>query len=181
MTDLRVVFNTSFVHETGAVPLVVSVLDQDLETVGGPQSARVSDSPRFPVGPGLYVVHVDTPGGNRMRRTVTVTDEPECDVQFDLHLLSGHETLERTALLSGVVREPGAPGLDGEAYASVWARLWRRAEGGDWRVVPFTPTEAWRAGDGVRYTFLLPEGAHFLQVGGPRLEWRLVAVPARSR
>jgi hypothetical protein len=178
---LKVELNSSRQDETRSVPVVVSVLDADLETVAGPESFLVSQDPSFSVDPGAYVVHVDPPSGQRLNRTVRLVEGQQVTASFFLQELSGHEDLEKGALLRGVDRRPGSSGLDGEEYASAWAKLWRRAPSGDWRLAPFAPASAWNDRDGVRYEFRrLPRAQHLVQIGGPRLAWRHVAVPAHE-
>jgi hypothetical protein len=179
---LKVELNSSRQHETRSVPVVVSVLDADLETVAGPESFFVSQDPSFPVDPGAYVVHVDPPSGQRLMKTVRVVEGQQVTASFFLHELSGHETLEKGALLRGVDRRPGSSGLDGEEYASAWAKLWRREPSGDWRLAPFAPASAWNDRDGISYEFQgLPRAQYLVQFGGPRLAWRHVAVPAHEQ
>jgi hypothetical protein len=83
--------------------------------------------------------------------------------------------------LHGVDWLPASPGLEGDAYRSAWAKLWRREPEGEWSVVPFAPLDADHSQDGVRYDFGLLEGAYLLQVGGAHVSWRHVAVPGLER
>jgi hypothetical protein len=167
--------------ETRSVRVVVSVLDRDLETVAGPESFLVAEAPSFPLRPGVYVVHVDPPSGERLRQTVTVSKGQRTTAWFHLHSLSGHETLEKTALLRGVDRRGESPSLDDEPYASAWTKLWRREPSDDWLLAPFAPESSWNDRDGVRYEFDLPRTSYFLQVGGPHVAWRNIAIPAHAK
>jgi Bacterial RNA polymerase, alpha chain C terminal domain len=181
-STVQVQLFSSRLYETGSVSVVISVLDTDLETVAGPESFFVSENPSFTVDPGAYVVHVDPPSGRRMKKIVRVLEGEQATAGFFLEELSGHETLEKTALLRGVDRRAGSPGLEGDEYASAWARLWRREPSGEWRLAPFTPSTAWDDRDGVRYEFRgLPSAPHVVQIGGPEVAWRCVAVPAHEQ
>ena len=118
--------------ETGRVPVLISVLNSELETVVGPISCIPSEGVSVIVDPGTYVVHLDTPSGQRLSRAVTAREGQNQSVSFDLYALSGHEALEKTALLQPFDRQDQSPGLDADQYGSVWVRLWKRETTGQW-------------------------------------------------
>lgn len=177
---LEMRFHSSRFDEVHSVPVVVDLVDSNLEPVQEPRAVLVEESPKFQLEAGIYGVHVSIPAGGTLRRSVTVKERDTVTADFDLHALSGHETLERTALLKASV-DPGSRGLDSTECESAWLRLWRRDGGGDWRLAPFEPVDAWQSGDGARYEFSLHRAGYLLQLGGVHIPWRFVALPAHER
>jgi hypothetical protein len=166
--------------ETGRIPVLVSVLNSELETVVGPVPFVPSEGTAIQVDPGIYVVHLDTPSGQRLSKAVDARESPNQLVSFDLHALSGHEALEKTALLKPFDSQEQSPGLDAAGFRSAWIRLWKRQTSGQWLLSPFTPLATDHNRDGVRYDFSLPMFPHTLQIGGPQTKWRLFALPVQE-
>jgi hypothetical protein len=73
--------------ETGRVPVLISILNPELETVVGPISCMSSEGATVPVDPGTYVVHLDTPSGERLSRVVTALEGEDQHVLFDSSLV----------------------------------------------------------------------------------------------
>jgi hypothetical protein len=108
---------------------------------------------------------------------VTALEGEDQHVLFDFQALSGHEALEKIALLQPFDRQENSLGLDADEYGSAWVRLWGRQATGRWRVSHFTPLTTEHDRDGVRYDFSLRTHPHMLQVGGPQNRWRLFMLP----
>lgn len=163
--------------ETGRVPILISILNTELETIVGPISCISSEGVRVSVDPGTYVVHLDVPSGQRLSKVVTAVEGEDQRVIFDFHTLSGHEALEKIALLQPFDRQEESLGLDADEYGSAWVRLWVRQASGRWRLSHFAPVAIEHDHDGVRYDFSLRTNPHMLQVGGPQTRWRLFMLP----
>src|SRR5206468_2681633 len=65
---------------------------------------------------------------------------------------------------------------------SVWLRLWGQEPGGQWSVRPWPIQTPVREPGLVQYEFRFRSqqqfGQYYLQVGGPTMQWRLIALPA---
>ena len=174
--------NLSFTHlsgaEIGRVPVMVEVVNASLETAVEPQLVHLASGWQHDLAPGTYLARVRFPSGEVVRQTCTVRDGEPTQVKVDVHALSGHESLERQAVLRPLVRDESTPGLAGKAFTSAWARRWRGASGCDWEQIDFDGETVSRDDHTVRYRFNLDHRPNVLQVGGPGIGWRLVSLPA---
>lgn len=168
----------AFEPELTGTPVVVDVLDQDLFQVVQ-ETVSVGDERYFEVDAGRYGVRVLLPSGRSVTGTVAVDEGATVPYVMDLSDISPHESLRRTVVLKSAPFQP-LGNLDGLAYRSIWLRLWARSEG-IWAVQLWPQPEATWDSDAVRYWFRTGRQQHMLQVGGPQIPWRMVALPAAER
>ena len=161
------------------VPVVVDVLDDGLHVVDQ-RTVRVSQRSRFDLPDGQYALQVTLPSGDRLTETVTsAPGSPNHDIA--LWEISPHESMQRTVVLksgpAGGGRRFTEPG-----FQSLWVRLWTRVDG-VWGVCPWPDSVepdsvAYWDDDAVAYRFPTGRRPHMLQIGGPRIPWRMVSLPA---
>lgn len=176
MNDLTISLNHG--ERLSRVPLVVDVLDDDLNTVwSGPIQLGDSRAVVLP-RPGKYAVQVKLPSGQTMTRLCDVQEGAPASVELAPAAGSPHESLEWATLS----KPEALRGGDEDQLQSVWLRLWSRSSTADWSVVPWTPISVDRDPGVAQYTFgfrsMQQFGQYFLQVGGPSMAWKLVALPA---
>jgi V8-like Glu-specific endopeptidase len=161
-------------------PLAVEVIGEDLErkwrgaiVVGKP--ALVKD-----LQPGRYSIEANLPSGRKVGKNFRVGEEAETNVVLRIPENQAVEGLEWACLIrdSPLTRS----GSDEERFRSTWLRLWGNRGGGRWTVRPWPTQVAIRTAGAVQYQFRLRRRTsyrqHFLQIGGPGMQWRLVALPA---
>ena len=164
----------SYEQALQGVPVVVDVLDDSLRVVDQ-RTVHVNQRSSFDLPSGQYALQVTLPSGDRLTETVTSTPgSPDHDIA--LWEISPHESMQRTVVLksgpaSGSRRftEPG--------FQSLWVRLWARVSG-VWRVGSWPRAVAYWDDDAVVYVFPTGRRPHMLQIGGPRIPWRMVSLPA---
>lgn len=156
-------------------PVVVNVLDQGLHLVVQ-EAVVVGGQHYFEVNPGRYGIEAFLPSGRSVTGSVAVNEGPPVAHVVDLSEISPHESVQRTAVLKPTSFE--TPGdLNESRYSSIWLRLWARIDG-IWSVQEWPrPLASWDS-DAVRYWFHTGRQQHMLQVGGPQIAWRMVALPA---
>jgi hypothetical protein len=159
-------------------PVVVDVLAGDLRMVAQ-QTVRVGEERQFDVPAGRCGLRILLPSGRFLTESVDVEEGAQALHVIDLAEVSPHEFLERTVLLKSAPLETPRS-LDEPGYRSVWLRLWVRS-GGRWRVERWPQPQAIWESDAVHYWFQTGRRQHMLQLGGPRIPWRMVALPAAER
>jgi hypothetical protein len=163
--------------EVDPLPVVVDVVNADLDQVVPPRSVTLHDETIFDLKPGTYLTRVLFPSGNVARQTCTVAEGEKTPVNIDVHALSGHESLERSAVLRPLIRDETTPGLEGETFVKAWVRRWHRVDGQPWSAIAFDGSNRHRDAQTVRYSFQLDRAPQLLQLGGPNVAWRFVALP----
>ena len=162
------------------VPIAVEVIDSELETrwkgaIPLGQSATTGE-----LEGGRYAVQASLPSGRRLSRVVELGPQQDGKVEIEAVKASPHRGLE-WAKLSRPKALDDADGREA-ALRSVWLRLWACDPGGRWGVQPWPVQRADRAPGLVQYKFQFgrPErfGQYYLQVGGPKMCWRLISLPA---
>lgn len=162
---------------TGA-PVVIDVLDKDLHLVVQ-QTIAVGEERHFEVPAGRYGVRMLLPSGRSLTDSVAAKESTRAPHVMDLNEISPHEFLRRTVVLKSAPL--GAPAsFDEPGFGSVWLRLWARSQG-TWRVEPWPRPQATWESDAVRYWFQIGRRQHMLQLGGPRIPWTMVSLPAAER
>ncbi|GAA3836991.1 hypothetical protein GCM10022226_68730 [Sphaerisporangium flaviroseum] len=156
------------------VPVVVDVLDDGLHVVDQ-RTVRVNQRSSFDLPAGQYALQVTLPSGDRLTETVTsAPGSPDHDIA--LWEISPHESMQRTVVLksgpAGGGRRFTEPG-----FQSLWVRLWTRVDG-VWGVGAWPDAVAHWDDDAVAYVFPTGRRPHMLQIGGPRIPWRMVSLPA---
>jgi hypothetical protein len=162
------------------VPIAVEVIDSELETrwrgaIPLGRSATTGD-----LEGGRYAVQASLPSGRRLSRVVKLSPQRDIKVEIEVVKASRHRSLE-WAKLSRPKLLDDADGREA-ALRSVWLRLWACGPDGRWGVQPWPVQRADRAPGLVQYKFRFgqPErfGQYYLQIGGPKMWWRLVSLPA---
>ena len=165
----------AFGGDLTGTPVVVDVLDQNLHLVAQ-EAVVVGGQHYFEVDAGRYGVQALLPSGRSVTDSVAVNEGAPIGHIMDLSEISPHESLQRTVVLKPTAFE-ALGSLDEPAYRSIWVRLWARIEG-IWSVQEWPQPQASWDSDAVRYWFHTRGQQHMLQVGGPQIPWRMVALPA---
>jgi hypothetical protein len=174
---LEIHFNQLSGPQVSAVPVVIDVMDANLDCVIEGQPALIGGKTELDLPTGTYLTRARLPSGATIRRTSTVEDGALTEVDIDVHALTGHESLERSALLGPLVRDAATPGLVGGGYTRTWVRRWHRPRGQPWSPVDFDGQIAHEDAHTILYRFPLDTAAHLIQVGGDAVRWRFVALP----
>ncbi|GAA3647199.1 hypothetical protein [Flavivirga jejuensis] len=134
------------------------------------------DSQSIELESGMYVISLVLPSGKEMEQVVKVDSQSEYKIEFDLSTLSPHETHE-WAHMSKQVAATSKVNLNDTKYLGSWIRLWHLSnEQWTTKKLNITDSSSWDQ-DGVSYTFHINEELQFLQVGGPNIPWRFIALP----
>lgn len=167
-------------HETGDVPVRVEIFDQAFNLQVQEWLAARS-SHEFQLEPGVYGVRASVSSGNVFEQAVRVRSDEMQDCQVPLYDFSPHESHE-WAYLTQPIDAPGKELLSDSRYEGVWMRLWQRQTDDGWGVQPLpihNGSQVARAEDGVSYDFQAPgTGFYAVQVGGPKIPWKVVALPS---
>src|ERR1035437_3959768 len=93
----------SFLYKGGSevdeLPVMVDVVDANLEAVAKPRSVQLARGWRQDLEPGTYLARVRFPSGEILRQTCTVREGEHARISIDVHGLSRHDRLERSAVL----------------------------------------------------------------------------------
>ena len=167
-------------NETPNVPVKVEIFDSVLNRVEV-SWLKASDIKTFEVSSGMYGVRASLASGVAFDRSVTVEAGKLEPCSIYLHQASPHESHE-WAYLTQTIDASGTRLLSEPRYEGVWLRMWQRSRDGAWKVVP-VPIHNIGQGtwdeDGVTYRFRAPKGGFYMiQVGGPRIPWKNVALPS---
>jgi Restriction Enzyme Adenine Methylase Associated len=166
--------------EVGELPVVVDVVNANLETAVKPRSVRVDSGWQQDLEPGTYLARVRFPSGEVERQTCTVREGDRTQIWMDVHALSGHESLERPAVLRPFVRDESTPGLANTGFASAWVTRWRGEAGREWQQIDFDGKTVSRDDHTIRYHFDVDRQSNLLQLGSPGIRWRFVSLPPGS-
>jgi hypothetical protein len=167
--QLELTFSHQGGPDAGGLPVVVDVVDANLEVTVKPRLVQLGSGWRQDVEPGTYLVRVRFPSGEETRQTCTVRDGDHILISVDVRSLAGRKSLERS-----VARRP----LAGTNFASAWVRRWRGDASRRWQPIDFDATTVGRDDYAVRYRFAADRQPNVLQLGGPRTAWRFVSLPA---
>ena len=167
-------------NETPNVPVKVEIFNSVLNRVEV-SWLKASDIKTFEVSSGMYGVRASLASGVAFDRSVTVEAGKLEPCSIYLHQASPHESHE-WAYLTQTIDASGTRLLSEPRYEGVWLRMWQRSRDGAWKVVP-VPIHNIGQGtwdeDGVTYRFRAPKGGFYMiQVGGPRIPWKNVALPS---
>lgn len=174
MTGIRINMPDHYMHVSD-VPVRIEVRDAALnlvETTWVPfgQATEVD------VPPGFYVVEAELPSGRRMQEALQVSESEMASVDMDTGDLSPHEFHAWAYLTRDMTRAP-VTSLSDAIFEGAWMRLWHK-DTDEWQTVSteLGGGSTWD-GDGVNYEFESYGGTQFLQVGGPTVPWKLIALP----
>jgi len=138
---------------------------------------RVGDrAPRFTVSSGVYGIRALMPSGKSVEEVWEIGDDERKDVFLNVSHLSPHETHE-WAYLSQNMGPSSCRLLYEKEFSGAWIRCWRR-KGEKWELasIPIQSNSYWDK-DGVSYALEVHRGLHVLQVGGPKIPWKIVTLP----
>jgi hypothetical protein len=174
----------SYGNEAGRIPVLVELLDADMEPRRG-QWLWAQDSFRFEgVLPGIWGVRAKLASGQVVGKAVTVESDSDANCELPLHLLSPHETNE-WAYFTQPIRRPDAGDFRKSVFQGAWIRLWSSDSYGRWW------PDGSRLEDRLQVVSRDPDGAVFnmqtgpwrqwaVQVGGPRVPSKFVCVPPNA-
>jgi len=161
-------------YESEQIPKKVKVLDAELNEINA-FWLRGDSEKVLEMKPGLYAVVLTLPSGEEMEKILKIEDSHENKVEFDLSEISPHESHEWAYMSKGIIKSKAS--LVDSKYLGSWIRLWHIKDN-IWSVIslPILDSSSWNE-DGVSYTLRVNKELQFLQVGGPKIPWRLVALP----
>lgn len=163
-------------------PLYVELINDTLATEwNGPVS--VGGSANIPdLESGRYLARCRLPSGRILRRRCDLPDdEAQSTVVFKPGADSPHEGMEWTFISSdsSVLEKPR---LRARQLRTIWLCLWKREPDGQWKTVPWPAQHATRHNHHVQYEFNFTaeeqREQYYLQIGGPTVAQRFVALPA---
>ncbi|NMH87645.1 hypothetical protein [Flavivirga algicola] len=165
--------------EAKQIPKKVKVFDSDFKEVTS-FWLRNRDSESIELDSGMYVIALVLPSGKEIEQVVKVDSHGEYDIEFDLSKISPHENHE-WAHMSKRVTAPSKVNLNDTKYLGSWIRLWHLSNN-QWTVkkLDIMDSTSWDE-DGVSYTFRVNQELQFLQVGGPKIPWRFIALPPAEK
>ena len=172
MANLKINFPNHFVDVEG-IPVRVDIRDVELDLLKT-EMVPFGSSIQTDVEPGIYVIEAELPSGSRMHEVVRIEGD-SAEVEMATQDLSPHEH-HAWAYMNKNARQVPTRSLNSSQYEGAWVRLWQKDV--TWRTVEseFGGMSAWD-GDGVYYDLESFGGPQFLQVGGPGVPWRCVALP----
>lgn len=138
----------------------------------------LGDTHHLNVALGDYLVQATLPSGETKMEEATVSGRGNVPVKLDIAGASPSENLAWAQISRPEILDSSDDALS--SLQSVWLRLWRNAGDGVWNLVPWPVQQATRYQGIVQYelSFLGRPGQYYVQIGGPDVPWRLVAVPA---
>jgi hypothetical protein len=161
----------------------IEIFDHDLKRVVK-EWLTVNETKTYLVEAGLVGVRASLPSGAIVDQTVRVEPNQTEFCYLNLNMVSPHET-QQWAYLTQSIPAAGIRVLSNPLFEGIWLRLWRRTINGmtaKWEVVPLPVTDSSQASwdeEGVTYRFKAPDqGLYALQVGGPKIPWKNVAIPS---
>ncbi len=178
-TGVRLHFETHG-HETNDVPVRIEIFNASLRLIQD-SWLRADESREFPLKPGVYSIRASVSSGQVLEQVLPVQEGKVEVCDLPLHQVSPHESQE-WAYLTQPIDAQGAKTLSDEKYQGLWVRVWERKNDGIWKVRPFPDRnnlEISSNEDGVSYKVRdLESGFYALQVGGPHVPWKIVALPS---
>ncbi|WP_299887071.1 hypothetical protein [uncultured Lacinutrix sp.] len=129
------------------------------------------------LGAGVYVILVVFPSGKELKKVAKIQNRIITNVVFQLENISPHESHNWAHLSRKMVKSPITSNLENSKYLGSWIRLWK-LDSNKWSVkeLNISDSSSWTE-EGVSYTLFINRGLQFLQVGGPHIPWRFVALP----
>ena len=158
------------------IPKRIKVLNRQLDLVED-FWLKGENTKTFELASGVYVIQVAFPSGKELQKIAKVEEASTSKVKFQLEGISPHES-HNWANLSRKMVKPRIPiNLVDSKYLGSWIRLWRLQDN-QWSVseLNISDSSSWNE-EGVSYTLFVNRGLQFLQVGGPNIPWRFVALP----
>ena len=170
----------SYGDETDGVPVRVEILDRTFRPIRDLWMAA-KDVEDIKLEAGWYGVRVRLPSGAKFEEVVELKDGETAACEVPLYELSPHEWQE-WAYLTQDIGPPSRTLLTAEKYRGAWLRLWSRTQEGTWQVEQLPDRRGDADEDGVTYEFpALGERLYVLQVGGPQIPSKCIAIPSSYR
>ena len=161
--------------DSDGIPKKVEIIDSAMRHV---QSVWIEGAQQnIQLSPGLYAVILELASGKRLEKVAQVnSDADTSEVRFDLSKITPHESHEWAYLSKKPVETKRL--LVEKRYRGAWVRFWKKNSDGRWEITnsPIQNQSSWDR-DGVSYNLEVSRAQHFMQVGGPKIPWRLVALP----
>ena len=125
---------------------------------------------------GIYIIVIQLPSGKEIERVIKIDSNKEYNIEFDLSKMSPHENQE-WAHISKKVVSSSRISLNDTKYLGSWIRLWHLKDN-EWVIkkLNIMDSTSWNK-DGVSYIFHINQELQLLQVGGPNIPWRFIALP----
>ncbi|WP_299252572.1 hypothetical protein [uncultured Aquimarina sp.] len=167
-------------NDSFRIPKKITILNSILEEIDSFWMSY-DNYKNLEVEPGVYGVVLTLASGKKMEKAVIVKPNLIGKVTFNLSGLSPRETQEWAYLSKNLsTRIDKEKDLVDNIYLGAWIRLWKK-EGENWKVVniPIQESSSWDE-EGVSYELNVDRSQQFLQVGGPKIPWRLIALPPNS-
>ena len=163
-------------EETTYIPKRIKVLNTALDTVKD-FWLKGDNQKTLEIEPGTYIVQVTFPSGKQLKKVAKIEGSLMSTVVFKLEKISKHKSHDWAILSRKMVSPEVTTNLENSKYLGSWIRLWK-LQSNQWSVKELSISESssWNE-DGVSYTFYINRGLQFLQVGGPNIPWRFVALP----
>lgn len=186
----------------GLVP--VEIIDHTLTSVV--EAPMTLGKPmEFELPPGSYAIRAYLPSGRTVHQQCNVNDDgvTQVDIPSDASsfiesiaqswsVLEGRSAFRNREMFAELRKDLGSLPLvrniarllsreDRSPLAKVWARLWEKRDN-QWEARTWAPAETDEEGTGdllkITAVFNLPEGQHYLQIGGSSQNWKCFALPA---
>ncbi|KQC31336.1 hypothetical protein [Flagellimonas eckloniae] len=161
--------------ESLEIPKEIQILDSKFNKVKS-FWIQGGDAQNVDLDNGMYAVVMTLPSGQKLEEVIEIKSGLNKTINFNLANLSNHETHE-WAHLSNQIADT-SKSLTDSKYLGSWIRLWCFQDN-IWRLKHMNISEfsSWDE-DGVSYKLEeVEQQLQFLQVGGPRIPWRFVALP----
>jgi hypothetical protein len=173
----------SYGNESQRVPVLVEVFDSGLERRYS-EWLVANARQNFPVDPGIWDVRARMASGGVLEKAVEVGGGMNVECPLPLHRLSPHETNEWAYFTQPINRSETRSFYE-PPYRGAWIRFWSRGKGPLWRIEPdqkyYLSNTVSSNSDGVVIRFKTESHLEYaIQVGGPKIPWKFVGVPADS-
>ncbi|WP_298540235.1 hypothetical protein [uncultured Aquimarina sp.] len=167
-------------NDSSRIPKKITILNSKLEEIDSFWMTH-NNHKNLNVESGVYGVALTLASGKKMEKAVMVKSNLSGKVTFDLSGLSPYETQEWAYLSKNLsTHVDKEKDLVDNTYLGAWIRLWKK-EDENWKVVkiPIQESSSWNE-EGVSYELNVERDQQFLQVGGPKIPWKLIALPPNN-
>ena len=166
------------------IPIQIEVADHKLKPILT-QMTHTQGSPILELEPGTYFISASTPSGARVERVIEVVVELKegemQNISLPLYDISPHEDYEWAYMTQKPtpLSLPEEPSRQKELKEG-WVRLWQSQGTGYVLADPAYEILFEGPSDRLIRFESVPEGVSCLQVGGPAVPWKCVAIPPRT-
>ncbi len=174
MNRIRVEIPSNFPNVRD-VPVHVEVLNASMDPVHN-RWTTLGGNTEINVEPGFYVVQAELPSGHKLQKALQVTAGETASAVLDTEGLSPDQFQAWAYLTKNMTVAP-LQSLNAQRFHGAWLRLWRKDNNGWQTTTTDFQADCHWSEDGVSYDLASFGGPQFLQVGGPSVAWKLVALP----